>query len=152
MKVKKSDFSNKEQELDQVMLRLRHPLTGIYQFIQRSPSSGSSSPSSTTTASTPTTTNPSNVTSAPNSASTNTNIQTNNQNSSTSSFKIPEEEIIPFKGSDLLRWLTANNYPDVDKMAQLLLGFKYICPITEIDSHTSETFSPESLYRFQVYK
>jgi len=147
IKVKKSDFSNKEQELDQVMLLLRHPISGIYAYIQRSSSVASSS---SLTASVCNINQPNS--SSPDANTTNFNTSNSSSNSLHGSFQISEDEIIPFKGSDLLRWLTANNYPEVDTMAQLLLNFKYICPITEIDSHTSETFSPESLYRFQVFE
>jgi hypothetical protein len=123
-------------------LKLRHPITGIYQYIQRSGQMGSGTNVNLPPSSVPTST-PTNA---------NTNIpSTTSINPQTISIKISEgEEVIPFRGSDLLRWLTVNNYSEPDKMGQLLLNFRYICPITEIDLHTSETFSPDALYRFQV--
>jgi CRP-like cAMP-binding protein len=61
---------------------------------------------------------------------------------------------VAIRGSVILRWLRENEKMqelNAAKVAQMLLGFRYIRPL-DVENWKNETFSQETAYNFQVYE
>jgi len=59
-----------------------------------------------------------------------------------------------FKGQELVRWLHHDPVYGENEMevAQSLMNFNYIAPVTAFDSYTLETFDPAKLYQFKSHE
>lgn len=66
--------------------------------------------------------------------------------------KTHEKSLGTFKGQELIRWLHHDPVYGENEMevAQGLMNFNFIAPVTAFDSYTLETFDPAKLYQFKV--
>jgi len=124
-----SDFRQTEQKLDNLVIRMRHPVDGLSAADPQPDSNKDQQRKSFKK----------------------TFLQRGKE-ITTSKFVFKGSQLIDWLNSRI-----ENHYledvGDINEIAQTLLGFRYITPIgTEAGSFVSETFMPEMAYTFQVYE